>query len=74
MTIELHNELVEKCKNKKNGVWQYNGVLYVAKDGKFIGYSTLYYEIFKIVGGFRTSIGKFKSYEIRNKLKEIFLS
>lgn len=73
MNVDLHNYLVEKCQNKKDGVYQYKGVLYVAKNGKFIGYSSSSFEIFRVINFFRNSIVAFRPYEIRNKLKEIFL-
>ena len=73
MTINEHNILINKAKDRKDGIYQYRGNYYVVKNNNFIAYANYFGEIFQIQCSFHVSLGKVDSYLRKEKLKELFL-
>lgn len=70
ITIENFNKLVNKSKNKKDGVYLMKPYTYVVKDGNFIAYSDYSGNCYRCLYGFTTFIGKVERYDIRRKLND----
>jgi len=68
MKIQERNQLIEKAKTRKDGVYSYHGFLYIVKNNNFIAYATPIGNCFACIGVFDALIGTVKSY---NRKKEL---
>lgn len=68
MKVNIANEIIEKAKSKKDGVYSYKGSKYIVVGGKFKAYCS-YKEVFEKAGGFFVKIGTID--EIYNRDKEL---
>ena len=73
MKVDLHNMLIEKAKQKKDGVYSYRGYLYAVKNKTFIGYSDCYGYAFSVNGSFHVGIGKLVPYDRKKSMLNIFI-
>ena len=66
------NKIKEKAKTRTNGIYSANGFYYVVKDNKvlYLGQKATG-EIAQIVYGFISPIGEVKSYNVKEKLREL---
>lgn len=71
MTIDTHNLICEKAKNKKDGVYSFRGNLYVVKDNKFLFYADLCGECYQNCYGFTVRIGKVDSLDRKKELLKL---
>jgi len=70
MKIKDHNCLIEKAKNKSDGVYSYHGYLYVVKNNCFNAFADYFGDIYIVIGIFSVKIGKCERYNRRKKLLE----
>lgn len=70
MTIEEINLLHEKSKTRKDGIYSFQGNLYVVKSNKFIAFANYFGECYQRMGSFNIQIGKVEKYERKQKLTE----
>ena len=70
MTVDVINILHDKAKDRKDGIYSYQGNLWVVKDKKFIAYSDPYGNCFQRMGSFNACLGKVESYKRKDSLKE----
>lgn len=70
MKVKQHNELIDRARTRKDGVYSYQGYLYVVKDGFFKGYADPYGDLFLVAYGFHTKRGRCERYMRKEKLKE----
>jgi len=70
MKIKDHNCLIEKAKNKSDGVYSYHGYLYVVKNNCFTAFADYFGDIYIVIGSFSVRIGKCERYDRRKKLLE----
>jgi hypothetical protein len=68
MTVDETNLLHERAKTKNDGVYSYQGNLYVVKDNKFIAFSDYHGNCHQRMGTFNVSIGKVEGYDRKRKL------
>jgi hypothetical protein len=68
MKITEHNELVDKAKDKKDGVYSYHGYVYVVKNHNFIAYADALGNVCSVHGMFHSSIGKVNRYDRKVEL------
>lgn len=68
MTTKEYNKLIDRSKNKKDGVYKYYDFYYVVKNNHFVAYADDSGECFQCFGAFVISFGRVKSYERKNKL------
>jgi hypothetical protein len=62
--------IIEKCKNKKDGVYTARGIFYACKDNKLVLISERD-KISQISFGFLVSLGKVKEYQGKEELKRL---
>jgi len=76
MENKTHNELIEKAKVKKDGIYSHKGILYAVKNNKFVLYSDIYGDVYMIQGVFRTRVSKGNEtfYNNRHKKLQCFLN
>jgi len=70
MTIPEHNQLVEKAKTRKDGVYTLGNYMYVVKNNGFRAYSDYSGNISSVHGVWHMQIGKVERYDRRKKLLE----
>ena len=71
MKIEIGNEIIEKSKTKKDGVYSYKGFKYAVKDNKFVLFADYFGNISQTAGNFNVSLGKVERYESIKELKRL---
>lgn len=70
MKIDVHNVLIDKAKTRKDGVYSYQGFLYVVKNNSFVAYADYFGTISSIHGVFHFEIGKVERYDRKKTLQE----
>lgn len=71
MKAELLNKIIERAKNKKDGVYSYQHTAYSVKSG-YVGFVGAGGEIYQFVYGFLAVIGTYKyQSEARDKIKQL---
>ena len=71
MKIIIHNELIDKAKTKKDGIYSHKGYLYAVKNGQFLFYADYSGCIMGVKGYFHYGMGEVEIYERRNTLKKL---
>ena len=66
----MHNTLIDKAKEKKDGVYSYKGYLYAVRNNIVMAYADCFGTINSIYGAFHTKIGKVERYDRKKKLLE----
>ena len=69
-TVDQHNELINRAKQRKDGVYQYRGFYYAVKDNCFVAYADHDGTIYRPVYSFQTQIGKCKTWERKETLRK----
>lgn len=70
MKVAEHNELIDKAKTKKDGVYARKPYLYAVKAGKFIAYADYGGNVYAVMGMFHHKIGTVEIYDKRKALLE----
>lgn len=70
MEISIHNNLIDKSKTRKDGVYQYKGYLYLVKNNNFIAYADYFGNLNTVHGVFHHTHGKCERYDRKKKLLE----
>jgi len=68
MTVDQINELQEKAKTRKDGVYVYRGVYWAVRGGNFIAFADISGNCYQRSGFFNTFIGKVQRYERKKRL------
>ena len=68
MKIDLHNELVDKAKIKKDGVYQFKGYSYAVKNNHFVAYVDRFGYAYMVHGIFHWPIRKCERSDRKKKL------
>lgn len=71
MKVTQHNEIIDRAKARKDGVYSYQGYLYMVKNGFFKGYADPYGDVYLVVYGWHTKRGHCEPYQRKQKLKEL---
>lgn len=74
MKIEVHNMLHKKANTKKDGIYSYQGFLYVVENGGFKAYSDYEGNINSVHGVLHYHTGKVERCDRKSKLKELYLT
>jgi len=77
MKIEITNQIIEKAKTKKDGVYSFKGFKYAVKDNNFVLFADYFGNLYQRAGNFNASLGKVKekynkTKELKRLLKEIY--
>lgn len=70
MTIEETNLLIEKAKDRKDGIYSFRGNLWVVKNCMFIAFSDYSGNCYQRLGAFNYQIGKVERHNRKAKLLE----
>jgi hypothetical protein len=68
MTISETNLIIDKAKNKKDGVYSFRGNLYLVSDNRFVAYCDYFGNFFSRAGNFNVSGGKIERHDRRKVL------
>lgn len=69
MELSILNEIMEKAKTRKDGVYSYRGHFYVVKNKQFIAYADPFGNCFSYLGGiFAIELGKVDRYDRKKEL------
>jgi len=71
MKIDIYNQIREKAKTKKNGIYSYKTYTYIVVDNQLAGWCDYFGNIHELAYGFNVSKGKAKD---RFEAKEILKS
>lgn len=71
MKITDHNILVDKAKSRKDGVYSYNGFVYLVKNKNFFAFAETSGEIYQVAGIIHVRIGKCEPWDRKNKLNSL---
>lgn len=70
MKVSIMNILKEKAKTRKDGIYSYKGYMWVVRNNKFVAFADRLGNCYEVFGSFTVSMGKVKSYERKDRLKD----
>jgi|GEM_PF-2943066 len=72
MKQDILNEIIERAKTKKDGIYSFKGFKYAVKDNRFVLFADYFGNLYQRAGNFNASIGKVeKRYNIIKELKRL---
>lgn len=71
LPVDIANEIVEKAKSKKDGVYSHKRYVYAVKRNCFVALADRMGNVYQRYGSFITEIGKVETYNRSKELKKL---